>query len=297
MESYLKRSFWSKYLKVKFLSDLESNFDGMYFKNWFENYWTISIPISVVYLYLVFNGKRYMRTRKPYDLRTPLTLWNCFLAVFSILASIRGIPVLTHLILTKGFHYSYCNSSTILEDSGIQFWAFLFTLSKVLELGDTAFIILRKKKLYFLHYYHHVITMIYVFYGFSGMYGVFRWFGLMNCFVHSVMYTYYALRSMRVRVPRILSMLITTLQIVQLIVGCYISIQAFEAKMTGKYCEVSLNTTFFGVAVYTSFLALFINYFVATYILKFNAEGDLLDQRKGLEPESKGHGKVKLKNK
>ena len=41
------------------------------------------------------------------------------------------------------------------------FWATMFVLSKVPELGDTIFIVLRKQPLIFLHWYHHATVLVY----------------------------------------------------------------------------------------------------------------------------------------
>lgn len=46
-------------------------------------------------------------------------------------------------------------------DQVAAFWATMFVLSKVPELGDTVFIILRKQPLIFLHYYHHATVLVY----------------------------------------------------------------------------------------------------------------------------------------
>ncbi len=45
--------------------------------------------------------------------------------------------------------------------------------------------------------------------------GVMRWFIVMNYFIHSFMYTYYTLRAMKIHVPKVVAMIITTMQIAQ----------------------------------------------------------------------------------
>jgi elongation of very long chain fatty acids protein 6 len=43
------------------------------------------------------------------------------------------------------------------------------------ELGDTAFIVLRKQKLINLHWIHHVLTLCYCFFVFADQPGTARW--------------------------------------------------------------------------------------------------------------------------
>ena len=54
------------------------------------------------------------------------------------------------------FTYSY-----IEDDKVSGFWATMFVLSKVPELGDTMFVVLRKQPLIFLHWYHHATVLVY----------------------------------------------------------------------------------------------------------------------------------------
>ena len=48
--------------------------------------------------------------------------------------------------------------------------------------------------------YHHLTVMCYGFYTFSVFPSTGRWFMVMNYCVHSIMYSYYALRAMRFQI-------------------------------------------------------------------------------------------------
>ena len=52
----------------------------------------------------------------------------------------------------------------------------LWRLIKIIEFGDTLFVVLRKKPLQFIHWYHHITVCIYSFYPIAGASGTFtRW--------------------------------------------------------------------------------------------------------------------------
>ena len=55
-------------------------------------HWQYSIYISIIYVILVFSGKRLMRDRTAFDLRKPLVLWNIGLAAFSIFGMFGVVP-------------------------------------------------------------------------------------------------------------------------------------------------------------------------------------------------------------
>ena len=48
----------------------------------------------------------------------------------------------------------------------------------------------------------------------------------MNYAVHALMYSYYGVRASGLKVPKVLAMVITTLQTLQMVVGCSINILA-----------------------------------------------------------------------
>nr|CAD7567629.1 unnamed protein product [Timema californicum] len=116
-----------------------------------------------------------------------------------------------HQYTTCHCHTIYCverlfgamkNVSFIEHDRVSGFWTWMFVLSKLPELGDTVFIVLRKQPLIFLHWYHHITVLLYSWFSYTEYTASARWFIVMNYFVHSVMYSYYALRSMGYSLPR-----------------------------------------------------------------------------------------------
>merc|ERR1712080_75321 len=95
-----------------------------------------------------------------------------------------------------------------------------------------------------------------------------RWFMVMNYFVHSLMYTYFALKAMRVRVPKAAAMGITSLQLIQMVVGCYINYIAFQFKESGRECSVSDSNLMYSSLMYTSYFVLFARFFYNAYLCK-----------------------------
>ena len=123
--------------------------------------WTPSL-ICVAYLALVFGGQRVMRDRKPFKLVNTLALWNFSLSLFSFLGASRTVPHLVHNIMSRPFDSTICTvAAEDWGDGATGLWVQLFIFSKVPELVDTAFIVLRKKPLIFLHWYHHVTVLLY----------------------------------------------------------------------------------------------------------------------------------------
>lgn len=148
--------------KFRSILSVSGEWDQDYWLEWHKQNWTISIPIAIAYLISVYCGTQFMKNRKPYNLRVPLGLWSGMLGVFSILGSYYFLPEIISKLYNDGFHKAACDNS-FKSNSNFLFWSWLFTWSKVLEFGDTMFIILRKQKLTFLHWYHHAMTVICVF--------------------------------------------------------------------------------------------------------------------------------------
>lgn len=228
--------------------------------------WTDSFVYAAIYVVVVFGGKGYMRTRPRYDLRPALAIWSGTLAIFSILGAVRTLPELVTAINAYGWQYSICVPTYF---RGVPaFWSALFTLSKVLELGDTVFIVLRKQPLIFLHWYHHITVLVYVWYSYTDHTAPGRWFMVMNYTVHSLMYTYYTLRAMRFQMSKIISLVITSLQLTQMIIGVIINVYSYQIKARGEFCQQTYENLQYSSIMYFTYFMLFAHFFYTTYVIE-----------------------------
>lgn len=229
---------------------------------WMQSNWHWSIYASFIYVLVIFTVQRKMRSQDPFKLRSCLAVWNSGLCLFSLLGSYFMLPEMLS-VLGQSFHHSVCFASV---QERAQYWMWLFALSKIVELGDTLFIVLRKQQLIFLHWFHHVLALVYTWYSVSQNISLGRWFVTMNYVVHTLMYSYYAARSLQWRVPRLVAMTITSLQIIQMVLGFYVSLYAFGAKLSGTYCEIPTKTATFGFLVYVAFFYMFARFFINNYM-------------------------------
>lgn len=246
--------------------DFETKFHHDTKREWMTKNWKSSFYYIAAYMIIIYCGRLYMKERRRFEIRKPLIIWNTALAIFSLCGMLRTIPELLYTIRTFGFHHSSCIPSYVTDNTVGAFWTWMFTLSKVPELGDTVFIVLRKQPLIFLHWYHHVTVLVYTWYAYTEYTAPGRWFVAMNYSVHTVMYGYYALKAMKYSIPRSISAVITTMQISQMIVGCYINIYAYQMKEVGAECTVSYSNIKLSLLMYLSYFVLFGRFFYKAYL-------------------------------
>ncbi|XP_026751476.1 elongation of very long chain fatty acids protein AAEL008004-like [Galleria mellonella] len=189
---------------------------------------TLIICLSYVYLVKVL-GPRIMANRKPYELKNILIFYNFCQVIFS--------AWLFYEIGSGGWftgRYSYrcqpVDHSKNPQTMRMVHACWWYYFSKFTEFFDTIFFVLRKKfdHVSTLHVIHHGVMPMSVWFGvkFSpGGHSTF--FGLLNTFVHIIMYTYYMLAAMGPQMRRYLwwKKYLTTLQMIQFI--CVI-VHAFQ---------------------------------------------------------------------
>jgi len=231
---------------------------------WLNNYWKISILIIMLYLLFIHVTRTIMKNNKPYKLRFLLFLWNASLAIFSILGTVRMLPIFISIINTKGFEYTTCIYDY--RYGTMAYWSWLFVLSKILELIDTVFILLRKQPLIFLHWYHHATVLLYAWYSASLFNSTSPWFIVMNYFVHSIMYSYYACKVLKININKKIMITITSLQILQMVIGIYINAFAYYIKSNKRICNVTYENIYLSFIMYFTYFILFSFYFCKAYL-------------------------------
>ena len=192
-------------------------------------------------------------------------MWSGSLAIFSMAGALRTWTELLQVVDQGGLYQAVCSTSFITEDRVAGLWTYLFVLSKVMELFDTAFIVLRKQKLIFLHWYHHVTVMWMCFYSYIDVSASCRLFMVMNYTVHSVMYTYYTMKAMKVVVPRVVAKMITTIQMIQFVLAGLVTCLVLHYQLMGVPCAVSYQQNMLSLLNAFIYLCLFAWWVHTTY--------------------------------
>ncbi|VVC42058.1 ELO family [Cinara cedri] len=157
--------------------------------------WPVFI-ILIAYLYFVLKaGPEFMKSRKAINIDRIVMVYN----VVQVLFSLYILKEEFRLLWIPGNYRLICieidNSDTYMAKEKL-FVVWFYFFSKVLDLLDTIFFILRKKQnqVTFLHIYHHAMVLTFS-WGILRFYpgGQIAFFGTINAFVHVVMYTYYFL--------------------------------------------------------------------------------------------------------
>ncbi|XP_053800140.1 elongation of very long chain fatty acids protein 4-like isoform X2 [Vidua chalybeata] len=225
------------------------------------------LPVTLVftsYLFMVALGPSCMRQRRRLELRAPLLAYN--LAMVALSSYMFYEFLVTSVLANYSYlcqPVDYSRSELGMRMARVCWW---FFFSKVIELLDTVFLILRKKQeqVTFLHVYHHGSMLFNWWSGVKYVPGGQAFFvGMLNSFVHIFMYGYYALASLGPRMRRHLwwKRYLTILQLCQ-----FVAIAAHSSYNLFTECPFpdGFNTAVFLYIL--SLLALFLHFYYQTYI-------------------------------
>lgn len=252
-----KLASWYKYLN----EDLADPRTKDYFL--IGSLWPCLIIIGL-YLYFILNiGPSYMEKRQPFKLYRILQIYNVLQIVLngSLFYSASAIGWF------RQFNFfcepiDYSNSPMALTITRL-IWCYF--LLKLLDLVDTIFFVLRKKQsqVTFLHLYHHVGILL-------GAWGAVKYIpgghicflGMINTFVHTIMYTHYLLTSLKINTSG-WKKHITHLQLVQ-----FFLITVHYLQLAWEDCDFPLWPAYIMVPQNLFMIILFGDFYYKTYIKK-----------------------------
>ncbi|XP_065221734.1 very long chain fatty acid elongase AAEL008004-like isoform X3 [Planococcus citri] len=189
---------------------------------------TLIICLTYVYIVKVI-GPRLMANRKPFELRRTLIVYNLFQVIFSswLFYELGMSGWLTGRYSLRCEPVDPSQNPTALRMVNVCWW---YYFSKFTEFFDTFFFVLRKKTRHIstLHVIHHGVMPMSVWFGVRftpGGHSTF--FGLLNTFVHIIMYSYYLLAALGPEIQKYLwwKKYLTSLQMIQFVA---IMVHAFQ---------------------------------------------------------------------
>jgi len=210
------------------------------------------------YLFNLYNSNQIYKK----NLKNISIIHNLGLVIFSFYTFIT----LKNMLLLK---YNTINPLIFLQDKTLDysseyiFW--YFTYSKIWEFFDTYLLQLRGIEPLFLQKFHHFGAVWVWYYSVYTQANSVILATLFNSFVHTIMYLYYLMTLFGYKLNSI-KFIITTIQIIQLIVGNIITILYYLPGL--EYSNPKFITNILFIIYVVILIVLFVNFFILTYISK-----------------------------
>lgn len=222
-------------------------------------------------------GQRVMMPRKPPPLRTLLVAHNAACAAASAALFAALVAVLAAKARTTSLHQLVCSRASH-EDGRLQALYAANYGMKYWELGDTALLVARKRRVTFLHSFHHAATLALAYIHLVEHSAV-QWVPIgLNVGVHVLMYSYYAAAAAGRRPGVAVKSSLTGVQIAQFVIGVAAAVYGFATYVAGGWDTGACWGTQFGAAsgigVLGLYLVLFIRFYRQTYLPAPRATGE-----------------------
>ncbi|KAI8388372.1 fatty acid elongase [Radiomyces spectabilis] len=227
----------------------------------------------ITYFVVIFGGQYMLRQFKPIACQSLFRLHNLLLTIVSGALLVLLLEQLIPQLARHGLYYTICSAHAYTPQ--LELIYYLNYLVKYWELLDTVFLVVKKKKLEFLHYFHHSMTMALCYTQLAGRTTV-SWVPIvLNLTVHVLMYYYYYRTASGAKIwwKRYL----TTMQIIQFVIDLIVIYTVSYSYYAYTYathlpnfgtCAGEESAAAFGSAILTSYLFLFINFYRVTYSKK-----------------------------
>ncbi|XP_015785728.1 elongation of very long chain fatty acids protein 1 [Tetranychus urticae] len=228
--------------------------------------WTVLAITAVYIIFVKYLGPAIMSKRAPYDLRSTIFWYNIALVI------LNGLFFIYSAMFTRfGIRTWQCNPIDPSQwDNEMKLKlsvAWIFVMSKFVDLLDTIFFVFRKKynQVSALHVIHHSLVPINCWMGFKYVPSESAAFmPFLNSFVHMVMYTYYALSTLGPKVTPYLwwKKYLTQLQIIQI---ALVSIHCVYIAFLPS-CKVPKFVFLIALPQALLVLAMFCSFFINSYL-------------------------------
>jgi fatty acid elongase 3 len=223
-----------------------------------------------LYLATIFGVQAAMKNQKPRKLTTLFQIHNVILSSGSLLLLVLILEEMLPVVWNKGFFTAICAESSWTKRA--EFYYMINYYFKYLELLDTVFLALKKKPLAFLHVFHHSATALLCYSQLGGKTSI-SWVVIsLNLAVHVLMYYYYYATAGGARIWW--KKYLTSMQITQFVIDIALVYYGTYGHFVSSYwphlpnqgnCAGSESAAVFGCVLLTSYLGLFINFYLQTY--------------------------------
>merc|ERR1719229_1830264 len=178
--------------------------------------------------------QRLVSRRGAFDVKAFAFWWNASLSLFSWCGVLACVPVLVTSLWEHGLYFTVCAPASWYASGVSGFFVALFIYSKIAELVDTALLLLAGKPVIALQWWHHSTVLLYCWHSYSVRIATGTWFACMNYSVHSIMYGYFAVMGTQYRKSITkYAIYITLLQLLQMLVGMFVTIKAVLYQAAG----------------------------------------------------------------
>lgn len=239
----------------------------------FLSSWSEVSSIILLYYIVIFLGQWIMKSFSPKKLNAISQIYNLFLSILSGFFLLLLFEQMFPVVWKHGIFYSICDSGSWTQQVVTIYY--INYIVKYIELMDTVFLFLKKKPLKFLHCYHHGATVFLCFTQLIGHTSVSYVPIFLNLGVHVVMYYYYFLSARGIKVWW--KQWVTRIQIIQFIFDLLFVYFATYTHFAYQYfsyfpvlgdCFGKEYAALIGCFLLSSYLFLFIGFYVATYTSK-----------------------------
>jgi GNS1/SUR4 family len=191
--------------------------------------------------------------------RICIALHNFGLAVFSGLCAWNSWRIVIQHWIDYGFMAIYCDVDGTLWKNGLGAWSTIFYISKYYEFVDTWILILKGKPASFLQVYHHTGIAFIMWAAVASQSSWLLFAVLLNSLIHTLMYTYFFVKTISPRTEIKAAKYLTMAQITQFFVGITCTFGIFFlgnkcCSQSSRFALACLHSYGFGlIALFVSF--------------------------------------------